>query len=266
MRIAVIGCGFVGGATLHWFQETNRNPVAHDPPKGRFADLARTDVLFVCVPTPYGANGHDTSIVEKVVAEIPGAKTVVIKSTVLPGTTARLQKQYPQHKVLFCPEFLRERTAYDDFVHPDRQIVGVTTSEHLPEARKLLSILPIAQRTSIVLSSEAEMAKYFSNCYLSMRVTFANQMADLCAAAGIDYAEVRELGEADPRINRGYLDVDTDGYRGYGGTCFPKDMRSLIELGRRAGAPVSVLEACEEYNNRLLSAQGRTEWLVKGGV
>jgi nucleotide sugar dehydrogenase len=183
VKIAVIGCGFVGGATLRWFQETNQDVVAHDPPKGLVADLARADTFFVCVPTPYVAAGHDTSIVESVAAEIPGNKTVVIKSTVLPGTTDALQKQFPQHRVLFCPEFLRERHAYDDFAHPDRQVVGITSTDQLPEARKLLSILPIAARTSIVHARVAEMTKYFSNCYLSMRVTFANQMADLCGAA-----------------------------------------------------------------------------------
>lgn len=263
MRIAVIGCGFVGGATLRWFQETNRDVVAHDPPKGMVADLARADILFVCVPTPYTARGFDSSIVDEVVAGIPGSKVVVVKSTVVPGTTQRLQSAHPQHKVLFCPEFLRERTAYDDFAHPDRQVVGVTTTEHLPEARQMLSILPIARGTSIVRAEVAELTKYFSNCYLSMKVTFANQMADLCDAANIDYGEVRELAEADPRIGRGYLDVNTDGYRGYGGTCFPKDMRALVEFGERVGSPMSVLAACEDYNNELLDLQGQHQWLVK---
>jgi UDPglucose 6-dehydrogenase len=263
VKIAVIGCGFVGGATLRWFQETNQDVVAHDPPKGLVADLARADTFFVCVPTPYVAAGHDTSIVESVVAEIPGSKTVAVKSTVLPGTTDALQKKFPQHRLLFCPEFLRERHAYDDFAHPDRQVVGITSTDQLPEARKLLSILPIAARTSIVHARVAEMTKYFSNCYLSMRVTFANQMADLCGAAEIDYEEVKELAEADPRIGRGYLDVSTDGYRGYGGTCFPKDMRALVELGRRVGSPMSVLETCETYNNELLDLQGQHQWLVK---
>jgi UDPglucose 6-dehydrogenase len=263
MRIAVIGCGFVGGATLRWFQETHRDVVAHDPPKGMVADLALADILFVCVPTPYTASGHDTSIVDAAVAGIPGSKVVVVKSTVLPGTTDRLQLAHPQHKVLFCPEFLRERTAYDDFVKPDRQVVGITSTDHLAEARQLLSILPVAQRTSIVKATVAEMTKYFSNCYLSMKVTFANQVADLCGAAGIDYGEVKQLAEADPRIGRGYLDVGTDGYRGYGGTCFPKDMRSLVELGERVGSPMTVLEACEAYNCELLELQEQHQWLVK---
>lgn len=263
MRIAVIGCGFVGGATFRWFQETHRDVVAHDPPRGMVADLARANILFVCVPTPYTSGGFDASIVDYAINNIPGSKVVVVKSTVLPGTTDRLQAAHPQHKVLFCPEFLRERTAYDDFAHPDRQVVGVTSTDHIAEARQLLSILPIAQRTSIVKANVAEMTKYFSNCFLSMRVAFANQVADLCGAAGIDYAEVQELAEADPRIGRGYLDVGTDGYRGYGGTCFPKDMRSLIEFGERAGSPMSVLAACEAYNCELLDLQGQHQWLVK---
>lgn len=263
MKIAVIGCGFVGGAALRWFRETNRDVVAHDPPKGEVAHLEDADICFVCVPTPYTATGFDASIVDAAVGAIPGHKLVVVKSTVLPGTTARLQAKYPQHRMLFCPEFLRERHAYDDFVHPDRQVVGVTSTDHLAEARHLLSILPIAASTSIVKAGVAEMTKYFSNCFLSMRVAFANQVADLCAAAEIDYAEVKQLAEADPRIGHGYLDVSTDGYRGYGGTCFPKDMRALVELGQSVGSPMTVLESCEVYNNGLLELQGQTQWLVK---
>lgn len=267
MRIAVIGCGFVGGAVLRWFQETEQDVVAHDPPKHLIADLSAVDVCFVCVPTPFGPFGFDDSIVRAAVADIPGAKTVVIKSTVLPGTTESIAATHPQHRVMFNPEFLRERCAYEDFVNPDRQIVGVTKDVDRMAALDVLDALPQPYNAKgVVAAREAEMVKYFGNCYLSAKITFANQLHDLCVAAGVDYYNVRDWAEMDPRIGKGYLDVLTDGYRGYGGTCFPKDMRALVQLGRALGEPMQLLEACEAVNNRLLagSEKGRT-WLPPGG-
>lgn len=267
MRIGIVGVGFVGGAVSKYFKDDYQiagcEVVEHDPPKGlnRSADLERCDFIFVCVPTPYWRDGgFDDSYVRDAVSQIPGSKIVVVKSTVLPGTTDRVQVENPRHRVLFNPEFLRERCAYEDFVTPDRQIVGCDANA-VSQARELLAILPRAKHVKVCTRKQAEMVKYFSNCFLSMKVTFANQMFELCEANGIDYDEVRRMAEADPRLGPGYLEVSTDGYRGYGGTCFPKDMRALIQLGRQTGAPQSLLEKCEELNNALLEHAGKTEWL-----
>jgi len=263
-KIGIVGVGFVGGAVSRYFKGDSRfTVVERDPAKGLDGDLSDVDVAFVCVPTPFGPSGFDDSYVRAAVAAIPGSKVVVVKSTVLPGTTDRVQAENPQHVVLFNPEFLRERCAYDDFIHPDRQIVGCG-EESVDEARQVMAILPDAPFTHIVMRKAAETVKYFSNCYLSMRVTFANQIFDLCERMDVDYDVVKRMAEADPRVGPGYLEVATDGYRGYGGTCFPKDMRALIQLGHLLGAPQHVLEACEEVNNDLLRAGGRAEWLPPG--
>jgi UDPglucose 6-dehydrogenase len=263
-KIGIVGVGFVGGAVSRYFKGDARfTVVEHDPPRGLVGDLSGVDVVFVCVPTPFGPRGFDDSYVRAAVANVPGSKIVAVKSTVVPGTTDRLQAEFPQHNILFNPEFLRERCAYEDFVRPDRQIVGCG-ADQIEKAKDLVEILPAAPFATVTTRIEAELAKYFSNCYLSMRVTFANQIYDLCDKLGISYEGVRRLAEADPRVGPGYLDVATDGYRGYGGTCFPKDMRALIEIGRALGAPQRVLEACEEVNCDLLRAGGRTQWLPPG--
>lgn len=249
-NIAVVGVGWVGGAVARWFEEQGKRVIRHDPPKGIRGNLSEADVCFVCVPTPFGPRGFDDSYVRDAVEAIPWGKPVVVKSTVLPGTIERLQAQTKTRVLLFNPEFLRERCAYDDFAYPYRQIVGAA-KEHRDIAERVMGVLPKAPVQLVTGIREAETIKYFSNCYLSMRVTFANQMFDLCKALGVDYEAVKSAAEKDPRIGPGYLEIDTDGYRGYGGTCFPKDMRALIQLGDQVGSPMQLLQACEAINNRM---------------
>lgn len=263
MRVAVLGVGFVGSAVSRYYKQSH-DVIEYDPPKGigTTADLERADVAFICVPTPFTKSGFDDSYVRAAVASVPGHKTVVIKSTVLPGTTTKMQAEFPHHRVMFNPEFLRERCAYQDFVDPDRQVVGVVDKAHLPDADIVMASLPKAPVQAITTAAVAEMVKYFGNCFLSLRVAFGNQMFDLCKATHVDYDKVKHLAEADPRIGHGYLDVATDGYRGYGGTCFPKDMRALIQIGRSAGAAMTILESAEDYNNALLDVQGVKTWAI----
>ncbi len=250
-RVLVMGVGWVGGALARWFDDAGLTPMRYDPPKGigEENDLARAEIIFICLPTPYDAEngGFDLSYVERGVAALPGKKIVVIKSTVVPGTTKRLQEQYPQHVFLFNPEFLRQATADADFRAPDRQIIGAATKDHL-DAERVLSILPPAPFVSVIGALEAETVKYFGNCFLALKVVFANQMFDLCGAIGADYNAVKECAAADPRIGSSHLQVLQDGYRGYSGSCFPKDMRSFIQLGDAVGAEQALLKVAEQLN------------------
>ena len=146
-KIAVMGVGWVGGALARYFDDAGFEPLLYDPPKGMGTkeELADADVIFVCLPTPYDerAGGFDLSYVREGVATVPGDKTIVIKSTVLPGTTEALQAEFPQHRFLFNPEFLRQSTADEDLRKPDRQIVGVTDAS-AGEAGRVLGLLPQA--------------------------------------------------------------------------------------------------------------------------
>jgi len=254
-KVAVMGVGWVGGAVARYFQDAGAEIGLYDPPKGHgdIAVLEAADAIFVCVPTPYDEKkgGFDASYIEAAAAAIPGSKIVVIKSTVLPGTTKGLQERHPRHRFLFNPEFLRQKTADADFRRPDRQIVG-TTAASVGDAENILALLPEAPFTRVIDSAEAEMVKYFGNCFLASKVVFANQMYDLCVKSGVSYDTVKDCAAADPRIGPGHLQIFFDGYRGYGGCCFPKDVRALIQLGERLNADQEFLKTCERLNARLV--------------
>jgi UDPglucose 6-dehydrogenase len=251
--IGIIGAGIVGGSLYKYLQEGWHDVQVYDPPKGypSMEALDAADVIFVCVPTPYTAGrGFDDSFLNEAVAGIRGSKTVIIKSTVLPGTTQLLQDRYPEHRMMFNPEFLREATAYDDFVQPDRQIVGCTIAS-AGEAERVLELLPRAPFELVCSASEAEMAKYVANSFLAVKVIYANEIFDLCKRLGIDYAPVRDIVANDARIGGSHLDVFDAGYRGYGGKCLPKDSKSLLDLARSVGIELEVLRATDRANTVL---------------
>lgn len=245
----------VGGAVEKYFLKEGIGPLLYDKYKNRgsLEEVNRADIIFIAVPTPYNeaTNDFDLSYVEAAFASITGAKTVVIKSTVLPGTTESLQRKFPQHKVLFNPEFLTEQTAEQDMAFPDRQIVGYT-AESFNMAGTVLRLLPLAPFERVMPAREAEMVKYFGNTWFSTKVVFANQMYDLCQKLGIDYDVVRDAAAADKRIGPSHLNVWHKDYRGYGGACLPKDTRSLIALGEKLGAAQQLLKAVEAINNDLI--------------
>lgn len=254
-KIGIIGLGYVGGAVRHWFEAQKEHPSLffYDKYKnvGSMDEVNNADLIFVAVPTPFKNNKeYDGSIVAESIAGIKDGKTIVIKSTVLPGTTEELQKKHPKKKVLFSPEFLRAKTAVEDFLHPDRQVIGFTEASR-NEAELVLGLLPRAPHSRLMPATEAEMVKYFGNVFLSTKVIFANQMYDLCFKLGISYDSVKECAALDPRIGPSHLEVHSDGYRGYGGGCFPKDAKALIQLARTKGLNPKLLEAVEEINKEL---------------
>lgn len=253
--ICIIGDGVVGGALRQWFLSQGADVRAYDPPKGMYDPdaLDAASVIFICVPTPYApVRGFDDRYLIDAVEAVPGARTIVVKSTVRPGTTDALQQAYPQHRFLFNPEFLREASAVRDMLRPDRQIVGVTDMS-ASEAERVLAMLPAAPYRAIVPAREAEMAKYVANAFLAMKVSFANEVYDTCAAAGIDYDGVRAIVAADPRIGGSHMDVLHGGFRGYAGKCLPKDSKALIDLGASLGLPMRVLRAADAVNAMLIA-------------
>jgi UDPglucose 6-dehydrogenase len=258
-KIGIMGVGMVGGALKKYFESENVRPLVYDKFKnaGSLEEVNGADIIFIAVPTPYDEKtcGFDLSYVRQAIAEIKGEKIVVIKSTVLPGTTELLQKEFPQHKMMFNPEFLTEATALRDMFCPNRQIVGVT-DKSADAGQEVLNLLPRAPFERIVPSKEAEMVKYFGNTLYALRVAFANQMYDLCGKMGIDYETVKECAKPEPMVGKSHLEIFHKGYRGYGGKCLPKDTRALIQLGNKAGMEMSLLKAAEVYNNALVAMQG----------
>jgi UDPglucose 6-dehydrogenase len=261
-NIAVIGAGVVGGSVVRYFSEKSIPCGVYDPPKGETDGgvIENAEIVFVCVPTPYTpGRGFNDSYLQEALRMIAGAKTVVIKSTVLPGTTELLQERYPQHRFLFNPEFLREATAYDDFVRPDRQVVGCTSAS-ADDAGTVMALLPRAPFERICSSGEAEMAKYVANSFLAVKVIYANEVYALCERLRIPYEEVRDIVAGDVRIGGSHMDVFASGYRGYGGKCLPKDSKALLDLARSVSVQMEVLSAADRVNGELIG--GDVESLV----
>src|SRR3989344_1633333 len=190
-KVGIVGVGMVGGAMKRYLEKKQGLELfLYDKGKGLGSpeEVNKAEIVFVCVPTPYlkdlpagqaGGKGFYLSYVEETLSWLAGEKVVVIKSTVLPGTTEMLQKKYPQHKLLMNPEFLTEETADQDMSYPDRQIVGYTeNSEQV--AGDLMQLLPLAPFERIIPATEAELVKYFGNTWFSVKVSFANDMYDLC--------------------------------------------------------------------------------------
>jgi len=247
MQTAIIGAGVVGQALANVLD----NPIIYDPPKGlnNLAKLNTAEIIFICVPTPYKGK-CDISLVDKSISILEGNKIVVIKSTVIPGTTEKMQKKYPQHKIFFNPEFLTEKNAFEDMKNPDRQIVGYLGNEY-ELAKEILELLPKTSYNAIIGATTAEMIKYYTNCFLALKVAFANQIYDLCEKMGIDYQEVKKGLVADKRIGKTHLDIFVEGKRGFGGKCFPKDTKALLKFSQQKKVGLTILREAIKYNQKI---------------
>lgn len=264
-KIGIIGGGIVGGAVKSFFPDAK----VYDKykPIDAIGEVGLAHFIFICVPTPYN-NGLDLSMVDDAVANAvshlsdPESQLIVIKSTALPGTTESYQAKYPNANFAFNPEFLRDKTAKEDFINNDRQIVGYTKkTKDSPLVKELLEILPRAPFAKIMPATDAEMIKYAGNTFLALQVIFANQIFDICQGGGISYELVKETIKADKRIGKSHWEIFhtesslasnvSDAYRGYGGKCFPKDINSLIHQGRSLGVDVSLFETGREINLEL---------------
>lgn len=259
-RIGVIGGGFVGSCMARHFQNHGHDVKVYDKYKEShpIEDVVKQDIIFVAVPTPYNEK-IDLTAMDDAMANCGRAKDgtiVVIKSTVIPGTTEKYQKRYPGLHIIFNPEFLTESTADQDFAYPDRQIIGYTEKSY-PVAGDIMQLLPLAPFCRYVPASVAEMVKYYGNNWFAVKVAFANQMFDICEKLGLDYDLVKECAAADKRIGQSHLDVWHKGYRGYGGKCLPKDIRAMIKYAEELGLDSKILKAAEQINNELTGGVDR---------
>ena len=258
LKLGIMGVGMVGGALKRYFENKAINSFLYDKGKnlGSVEEVNQAEVIFICVPTPFDKEkGFDLSFIEQACRDISGEKIIVIKSTVLPGTTEKLQQKYSQHKFLFNPEFLTEFTADQDIRYPDRQIIGYTKQSY-NIARDILKILSSAPFEKIMPATEAEMVKLFSNTWFSTKVIFANQIYDLCQKLGIDYEKVKEAAKADKMIGKTHLEIFHKGYRGYSGKCLSKDIKALIQFANEQGIDLKLHKIVEQINNGLMRKQG----------
>jgi UDPglucose 6-dehydrogenase len=207
-----------------------------------------TEVLFLCVPTPMGADGAaDLRAVESVLAEVrdvlPAGCAVATKSTVPVGTADRLRHMVDV-PVVSNPEFLREGSAVDDFLNPDRIVVG---SRDQAAARKVGELYAALQAPTLVLdAASAEMVKYAANCFLAVKLSYVNAIAQLCDRVGADVQAVTEGMGYDPRIGRSFLKPGP----GWGGSCLPKDTTALMHVADSVGLDFGLLRSAIEQNAR----------------
>lgn len=255
--IGIIGQGFVGTAVREQFRKTfnvkaydkynkdksvtfTKDTVIDGPLKNSISTVVEDcDVIFVCVPTPMFEDGEcDTRIVESVIEEISKeaefqdrSVITILKSTVPPGTTLKLNNISDQVGVTFSPEFLTEANAIKDFENQTRVILGVDYVEYVEPVGKVFEKgLPDAE-IIYVSSNEAEMTKYTTNLFLATKVSFFNDIYSLCKKMNINYDNVIEATLRDPRIGKShYMVPGPDGDRGYGGHCFPKDVSAILHI------------------------------------
>ena len=259
MNIGIVGQGYVGTAVKTIF-EKYYNVLTYDLDKDKSSCgsilemVVNTDIIFVCVPTPMNKDGScNLDIVEDVIEKInlvgKEDTIVAIKSTVTPGTTNRLNKQYNYLSIVFNPEFLTEVNFIDDFKNQNRIIIGGPRPATTKVRRLYKKAFP---RVAIIKtgSTVAEMVKYFTNCFLATKVSFANEMYQICNKLEIDYDKVIEYTQYDSRIGNSHLEVPgPDGDFGYGGHCFPKDVKALIDVTINLGIQPHILMATDNKNN-----------------
>lgn len=267
MKIGIIGNGFVGSAIMHGFILHTKDIMIYDKdPKRsthRLGELAlHCDVIFVCVPTPMYESGEcDLSIVESVVDEFMSfvfrkkKQTLVIKSTVVPGTTEKLAKKYennPWVSFVFNPEFLTERKARLDFINTSRIVLGGDNEEALQQVEDLYRLrFPY---TKIIKTDfgTAQLIKYMCNCFFATKVSFMNEMFQVCEAIEGDWEKAIEGFITDGRIGNSHIDVPGhDGDLGFGGKCFPKDLNAMIKRAEEVGVSPDVMKGAWEKNKQV---------------
>lgn len=256
MKVGIVGHGFVGKAVEYGFTHPKVETKVVDPIYGTTArDLGPCDVVFVCVPTPMGDDGKiNASILESVMSFLDDSylfPLVVIKSTITPDIATRYQHSR-RRGVVYNPEFLREKTAGDDFVNPSMHVFGgyeedVDLLERIYKEYSLCRPCPVFKMTA----QEASYVKYAINSFLSVKVTFFNQLYDAAVSDNANFTSIINAVGNDPRIGYSHTRVPGfDGKRGFGGSCFPKDTSALVNFTDKMSLVEETIRINNQYRSR----------------
>lgn len=246
MKTGIVGYGHVGKAMHTMFKDA----IIYD----KFANLGTReeinscDAVFVCVPTPQMQDGHcDTSAVEDVIQWVE-SKIIILRSTVYVGFTDEMCKKYNK-EIVFQPEYYGETVAHPFANLNERKWLAFGgTKRGIDLAIKVYQ--EVINSNVRIFQSDAkdvEMAKYMENAFLAMKVTFCNEMYDIAKSLGADYNRAREIWTADPRIGTSHSFVYED-KRGYGGSCLPKDMSSIVAQAKDKKIDCTLLESVIRKN------------------
>lgn len=262
-EIGIVGQGFVGSAVREGMQNYFK-VFAFDKDPNKFSSAAsifnvveNTELTFLCVPTPMRKSGEcDLNILNAALDEISKSATalnkknyiVVIKSTIPPGTTDQLSSIYANLEIVFNPEFLTEANAVDDYKNQNRIVIGGDrpgTTKVKQVFSKAFPKVPIIKTSATI----AEMIKYVTNTFLALKVSYANEMYQICQGLGIDYDKVIEYARYDERLGNSHWSVPgPDGDFGFGGHCFPKDIAALQHLAGTMKIDTTILNAAIDKN------------------
>ncbi len=238
--------------------------------------VKEADVVFLAVGTPmrrgdgYADLSYVYGAVEELAPHLDGFTVITTKSTVPVGTSREIEKRLkelrPDADYAICsnPEFLREGSAIQDFTHPDRVLVGLDDPRAQERMEQLYKPLSLRNAPVVFVSREsAELAKYAANAFLAMKISFINEIADLCESVGANVQEVASAIGKDRRIGEKFLHPGP----GYGGSCFPKDVSAIIRTAREARSPLSLIEQVQTVNDeRKIAMATRIERLAGGSV
>ena len=274
MNIGIIGQGFVGNAVYQKFKNYY-NVLTFDLQvklcNSTLEEINEScDIIFVCLPTPMSKDGTcHIGIVEEALNDLDlrasldqKEKIIVVKSTIPPGTTKKWDNEYKFLNIVFSPEFLTEANAVSDFENQNRIILGgnkKSTTKLKPIFAKVFPKAHIIKTGS----THAEMVKYVTNSFLATKVSFANEMYQICEGLKIDYDKVIEYVLHDERLGKSHWAVPgPDGDFGYGGHCFPKDIKALIKVAESIKLHPNMLIATNTKNKQV---RNNKDWLNMKG-
>ena len=259
--IGIIGQGFVGNAVYQKFKNYY-DILTYDLDESKSNSTLnqiseKCETIFICLPTPMDEDGRcNVSIVELELVGLNAhntnnTKNIVIKSTVSPGTTERWNRQYKNLNIIFNPEFLTERNAVKDYENQSRIILGGPRPATTEIKQIFSKVFPLAHIIKTD-STHAEMVKYLTNSFLATKVSFANEMYEICKGLDVDYDKVIEYATQDDRLGNSHWNVPgPDGDFGYGGHCFPKDVKALITVAKDMDIIPLMLSATDFKNNNV---------------
>lgn len=238
LLVGFIGQGFIGKNMADNFEKRGYSVIRYslEPKFIKNKNLIKNcDVVFMALPTPTTPKGFDNSLLKKAIKLVGKGKIAIIKSTILPGTTAKLQKENPKLYVMHSPEFLTEANAVFETANPERNIIGIPKNNSVfkQKAELVMSLLPKSSYLLVCSSFEAELIKYAGNSFFYLKIVFMNILYDYSEKIGANWDKISEAVSKDSRIGKSHMKPyhKTSGKigRGAGGHCFMKDFEAFIE-------------------------------------
>lgn len=275
-KIGIIGKGFVGSAVFNGFRndknfksqikiyDKNKKLSSHSLEE----TVNESDYIFLSIPTPANIDGSiNLDILEGCLSEISLVQKnnciILIRSTIVPGSTSYFAEKFPKLKIVFNPEFLTEKNANEDFVNQSRVILG--GDKDCTQKVKRLYRKRFGNSLPVICTNyeTAELIKYMNNCFLATKVSFMNEMKILSDHLNVDWEKAVEGFALDERVGDSHLNVPGhDGKLGFGGSCFPKDMQALIYFSKQLKIDLNVLQGAWKTN---LDLRPEKDWeMLKG--